>query len=61
MEPLLSPDLTLTPERIAELERPVTDEQFRWLEEHGSLDNGMTYEENRRAFVPMHGEDEAAR
>ena len=50
---VVSPDISLTEERIAELEQPVMDEQFAWLEEHGLLDNGMTYKENRRAFVPF--------
>jgi hypothetical protein len=45
---LFSPDLDLSDERIRELEQPVTDEQFRWLEENGRLDNGKTYEENRK-------------
>lgn len=48
---LLSPDLTLTDDQVRELEQPVTDEQFSWLEEHGLLDNGKTYEENRRTFL----------
>ena len=46
----VSPDLTLTESRIEELERPVTDEQFHWLETRGLLDNGKTYEENRRDY-----------
>lgn len=44
---MLSPEFGLTEERIKQLEQPVTDEQFKWLEDHGRLDNGKTYEENR--------------
>lgn len=68
---LVSVDLGMTEERIQELEQPVTDEQFQWLEQRGLLDNGKTYEENRSEWVEpdsvdrtlwkMTGETKAAR
>lgn len=45
---LFGPDLFLTDERIAELDQPVTDEQFAWLQARGRLDNGKTFAENQR-------------
>lgn len=45
----VSPDLFLTEQRIKELEQPVSNEDFAWLESHGLLDNGKTLEENREA------------
>lgn len=52
---LVSVDLGMTEERIQELEQPVTDEQFNWLEERGLLDNGKTYEENVREWKATEG------
>jgi hypothetical protein len=47
---LVSPDLFVSERRASELEQPVTDEQFAWLEKRGLLDNGKTYAENRREW-----------
>lgn len=48
MGPLFGVDLGMTDERVAELERPVSDEQFAWLAARGRLDNLKTFAENRR-------------